>query len=184
MFNLVHPWAPQHAARRFLLQIQMKYGHVYSSSSAELWLYSSYYQSEMSKVKQTSLAPFLKKASDAATRSAAEGSKIPESARLLLFKEWKMQQQPRNTKDVSNQSGRSRSAGQLITPRLVSRKHTVVPYVVPAVWSIFLAGHGLTEKLEYYHLLLLSLFCTAGLLSTAPWQFWILVSMKTFPTVK
>lgn len=87
----------------------------------------------MSKVKQTSLAPFLKKASDAATRSAAEGSKIPESARLLLFKEWKMQQQPRNTKDVSNQSGRSRSAGQLITPRRVSRKHTVVPYVVPAV---------------------------------------------------
>lgn len=94
------------------------------------------YRSEMSKVKKTSLAQFLKKERVAATGSAAEASKIPESVRLLLLKEWKMQQQPRNTKDVSDQSGRSSSAGQLITLRRVSRKNTVVPIIVPAVWSI------------------------------------------------
>lgn len=142
----------------------------------------------MSKVKKTSLAQFLKKERVAATGSAAEASKIPESVRLLLLKEWKMQQQPRNTEDVSDQSGRSSSAGQLITLRRVSRKNTVVPIIVPAVWSIFLAVHTLAEKMKYYHLLSLwlfrALFYTAGLLSTLPRQFWILVSLKTFHTVK
>lgn len=87
----------------------------------------------MSKVKKTSLAQFLKKERVAATRSAAEASKIPESVRLLLLKEWKVEQQPRNTKDVSNQSGRSSSTGHLVTLRHVSRKNTVEPVIVPAV---------------------------------------------------
>lgn len=70
----------------------------------------------------------------------------------------------------------------------VSPEKTLLYQSLYLQYDPFLAVHTLAEKMKYYHLLSLwlfrALFYTAGLLSTLPRQFWILVSLKTFHTVK